>query len=88
MGQLGHGPGNAMCAIPKLVDYFKDKTVIYIAAGYTHTLCVTSNREVYGWGLGPALGVESDGSIASHPSIIPSLSDKGISRVGGISGVF
>ncbi|CAG2179802.1 unnamed protein product [Oppiella nova] len=36
---------------PERISYFDDKDVQQISCGYHHSLALTSNGQVYGWGL-------------------------------------
>ena len=50
-GQFGHGD-NEQTLKPKQIAHFMDKRVKLIAAGGYHSLVVTQEQTVYGWGDG------------------------------------
>ncbi|KAF0719156.1 Aste57867_1246 [Aphanomyces stellatus] len=50
-GQLGHGD-KVNKTIPSLVEKLRDKTVVEITCGWSHTVALTNNGEVYTWGNG------------------------------------
>ena len=48
-GELGHGD-KTNCNIPKLVEFFKDKPIAKISAGGKHSLVLTRDNKLYGFG--------------------------------------
>lgn len=50
-GQLGHGEITTPELVPRLVEALKDKRVMSVAVGGAHVVAVTSECEVYTWGL-------------------------------------
>lgn len=48
-GQLGHG-NIENSYTPKLVKFFKDKTIVQISFGYSHSLVLCENSELYVFG--------------------------------------
>lgn len=51
-GQCGLGYLEKDQLVPRHVEKLSDSCVIDIACGYTHTLALTAEGEVYSWGLG------------------------------------
>ena len=51
-GQLGHGDTNDYLQ-PKEVEFFRDKGVVMIGAGHSHSGAITENGELYMWGCNP-----------------------------------
>ena len=52
-GQLGHGntaSGKSFLSSPTKVNYFKRMNVVGVAAGESHSVCFSSDGEVYSWG--------------------------------------
>ncbi|RWS12697.1 E3 ubiquitin-protein ligase HERC2-like protein [Dinothrombium tinctorium] len=50
-GKLGHG-NKATCIHPKLIDGFKNKRIREVACGSSHSAAITTNGELFTWGLG------------------------------------
>lgn len=50
-GQLGYGEVTSPQLVPRLVEALKDKRVMSVAVGGAHIVAVTSECEVYTWGL-------------------------------------
>ncbi|KAH9084855.1 hypothetical protein Ae201684P_002092 [Aphanomyces euteiches] len=75
-GQLGHG-STAACAFPTRVLGFSQKSVVKVACSYFHSLVVTDENEMYGFGRNDfgQLGV-SDGFDKHEPFRIPFFSGK------------
>ena len=69
---------------PKLISYFTDKTVIELSCGSAHTIAMTSDRMIYGWGwnMFGQIGIGKDGGekIAT-PILLNSLSNIEIKSV-------
>lgn len=49
-GQLGLTRNVETSSTPKYIKFFSNKKVIYIACGAYHSLAITSDFKLYGWG--------------------------------------
>ena len=87
-GQLGLGTsGDASNKnSPVLITALSNITVSGIAAGYYHSLALTTNGEVYAWGRNSygqlGLGTGGDANNESSPDLIPTTA---LSNVSGIA---
>ena len=65
------------CDSPRLIEYLRSKRVRDIACGSAHSACITSNGELYTWGLGE-YGRLSHGDNASQlrPKLVKALQGK------------
>eukprot|EP01084_Bolivina_argentea_P268875 456827_1 len=68
-GALGHGMNNKNVYVPKLIEKLKSKRVIDIAAGQYHSLVVTDEGDLYGFGNGSdgQLAIGQSGQLAFEP---------------------
>lgn len=48
-GQLGHGEVRGVLS-PQRIRALEGERVIQVAAGWYHSLCLSANGEVFGWG--------------------------------------
>jgi alpha-tubulin suppressor-like RCC1 family protein len=68
-GKLGHGDESNL-TLPEAVEYFapsreaKTGYVVSVSAGLHHTVCITNNGNVYGWGY--AVGYRCGSMVASE----------------------
>jgi alpha-tubulin suppressor-like RCC1 family protein len=68
---------------PELNSYLKDKQIIDVKCGYEHTLVLTNNNEVFGWGRN-SFGQAGNGSF--HDVLVPIQVNKFLDeKVKGIS---
>jgi alpha-tubulin suppressor-like RCC1 family protein len=68
---------------PELNSYLKDKQIIDVKCGYEHTLVLTNNNEVFGWGRN-SFGQVGNGSF--HDVLVPIQVNKFLDeKVKGIS---
>lgn len=75
-GQLGINSTEANISTPQLVKSMARKQTVQVASGSNHTLALTADGEVYGWGrnhLGQ-LGLGHQQGPQKEPSLITSLS--------------
>eukprot|EP00698_Gefionella_okellyi_P001339 TRINITY_DN11287_c0_g1_i1.p1 TRINITY_DN11287_c0_g1~~TRINITY_DN11287_c0_g1_i1.p1 ORF type:complete len:803 (+),score=100.74 TRINITY_DN11287_c0_g1_i1:39-2411(+) len=82
-GQLGHGNSNDVHRPVVEVMALQGRSVIAVACGYFHTVCVVAgSRDVYSWGWGEHYQL-GHGSTESHlvPRLIESLRNKGIVQI-------
>lgn len=49
-GQLGLTQNVETSSTPKYINFFADKKVIFIACGAYHSLAITEDHKLYGWG--------------------------------------
>jgi len=49
-GQLGLSKNVETSSTPKYINFFSNKKVIFIACGAYHSLAVTEDHKLYGWG--------------------------------------
>ncbi|EQC36786.1 hypothetical protein SDRG_05620 [Saprolegnia diclina VS20] len=75
-GQLGHGD-KVNKTIPSLVKHLADKVVVQITCGWSHTVALTENGEVYTWGNGDhgKLG-HNDQVKVTLPKLVETLQSK------------
>ncbi|KDO32822.1 hypothetical protein SPRG_02515 [Saprolegnia parasitica CBS 223.65] len=75
-GQLGHGD-KVNKTIPSLVKHLADKVVVQITCGWSHTVALTENGEVYTWGNGDhgKLG-HNDQVKVTLPKLVDTLQSK------------
>lgn len=72
-GKLGHGNGNSLDK-PRLIEALKSKRIRDIACGSGHSAAISSNGELYTWGLGE-YGRLGHGDIANQlkPKLVDAL---------------
>ena len=65
------------CDSPRLIEYLRSKRVRDIACGSAHSACITSNGELYTWGLGEygRLG-HGDNTTQLRPKLVKALAGK------------
>merc|ERR1712228_86493 len=85
VGQCGLNHTNAHVLTPTLIPFESDKYVIDIAAGWEHSLCCTSDGDIYSWGNGyegtrAVLG-HGDKGMRIKPTLIEKLKSENIIRV-------
>lgn len=70
----GHG-GSKQVLTPAILKPLRDKRVIKIACGESHSLVLTDKADVYAWGRGfeGQLGLSSSIEVASTPQYIKSF---------------
>ncbi|KAH3763015.1 E3 ubiquitin-protein ligase HERC2 [Pelomyxa schiedti] len=51
-GRLGHGEGIEVCLTPTLIVALKSIVVDSISCGFSHSMCLAANRQLYTWGKG------------------------------------
>ncbi len=72
-GQLGQGNTNMLLS-PKIIPFFQKNKIkiIQISCGYSHTLALNSNYEIFSWGLGSEgqLGQNFGTELIHAPHII------------------
>jgi len=64
-GRLGHGD-DVNQPVPKLVEALQDACVVAVSAGLDHTLAVTRDGGVFGWGRAGWLGLPDTHTAAMH----------------------
>lgn len=80
-GQLGHGD-KVNKTVPTLVESLKDKMVVQITCGWSHTVALTDDGEVYTWGNGDhgKLG-HNDTNKVTLPRMVEVLENKRVVSV-------
>ncbi|KAF6037593.1 HERC2 [Bugula neritina] len=80
-GKLGHY-SRATCDTPRLIECLRSKRVRDIACGSAHSACITSNGELYTWGLGEygRLG-HKDNLTQLRPKQVKALAGKRVMQV-------
>ncbi len=70
-GVSGHG-GARDIATPQIIKPLRDKRIIQIACGESHSLVLTDRYDVYAWGRGfeGQLGVSNSVEVASTPQYL------------------
>ncbi|XP_074594486.1 regulator of chromosome condensation-like [Brevipalpus obovatus] len=76
-GRLGHGKGDEVITEPELIKALESMTVIDIASGETSSFAVTSEGDLYSWGmgslqLGTAKSIDEDVPDAYTPQKVTS----------------
>ncbi|XP_043204412.1 E3 ubiquitin-protein ligase HERC2-like [Amphibalanus amphitrite] len=72
-GKLGHG-NKSSCERPRLIEALRDKRVVQVACGGSHSACVTAEGHLYTWGRGRygRLG-HGDSDDQSRPKLVETL---------------
>ena len=80
-GRLGHG-NRLNLDTPKQIDFFHNKKVFEISCGTSHSAAITSNGELYTWGLGDfgRLG-HGDDITQLLPKLVKALIGKNVVKV-------
>ena len=73
-GQLGRGFKCDEILKPKKIEFLSDKNIITISCGYNHCLALSSNGQIYGWGLNDE-GQVGCGKIRKEYILFPKLID-------------
>lgn len=80
-GRLGHGDKRSLCK-PKLIAALTSQRIVCIAAGSSHSACVTASGRLYTWGLGEygRLG-HGDHTTQLYPKVVEALAGERIVQV-------
>jgi len=81
-GQLGFRNISIDFTIPTRVDQLQNTRIVYVCAGFAHTLAVTDVGVVYGWGSNDKGQLGLEGFTATFtPTVITGLMGKKVVRV-------
>eukprot|EP00301_Raphidiophrys_heterophryoidea_P022040 c6292_g1_i1.p1 GENE.c6292_g1_i1~~c6292_g1_i1.p1 ORF type:complete len:436 (-),score=95.26 c6292_g1_i1:316-1623(-) len=81
-GQLGFRNVSIDMTIPTRVDQLQNTRIVYVCAGFAHTLAVTDAGVAYGWGSNDKGQLGLEGFTATYtPTVITGLMGKKVVRV-------
>ncbi|CAK4071729.1 unnamed protein product [Aphanomyces euteiches] len=82
-GQLGHGLKKTQLALPTMLDAFRGKHVVEVAAGAMHSLALTVDGNVYAWGNNAhgQCGMLAGLPTIQTPQLVPKLMGRQIAAI-------
>jgi len=81
-GQLGFRNVSVDFTLPSKVSSLADTRIVYVCAGFAHTIAVTDQGVVYGWGSNGKGQLGLEGFTATYsPTVIIGLMGKKVTRV-------